>query len=143
MNIERLKKTLIRHEGLKTKVYRCPKGKLTIGVGRNLEDKGISKAEAIFLLENDIAEIETELRKRIDFFDKLSDVRQEVLINMAFNLGINGLFKLKKMFKALKNSDYKKAAQEMLNSKWANQVGRRAKELAKAMEEDKINESNS
>lgn len=83
------KAQLVRHEGLRLKPYRCTAGKLTIGVGRNLEDKGISQQEAYELLENDIRECEVQLLTEIpDIYLSLDINRKVVLINMCFNLGI-------------------------------------------------------
>lgn len=131
---EKLMYRLIEEEGMKLKPYRCPAGKLTIGVGRNLEDKGLSNEEALFLLQNDIIEAVKELKKAFLFFDSLNETRQIVLIDMCFNLGINGLKKFKKMIKALENKDFSLASKEMLSSCWAKQVGARARSLALLME---------
>lgn len=131
---EKLMYRLIEEEGMKLKPYRCPAGKLTIGVGRNLEDKGLSNEEALFLLQNDIIEAVKELKKAFLFFDSLNETRQIVLIDMCFNLGINGLKKFKKMIKALENQDFSLASKEMLSSCWAKQVGARARSLALLME---------
>lgn len=128
-----LKNQIVRHEGLKLKPYRCTAGKLTIGVGRNLDDKGISEAEAMAMLDTDIAEVAVELERRLPLFSKLDDVRKDALINMGFNLGVPGLLKFRGMIAALELSDYDKAAAEMLDSKWAKQVGNRAGELARQM----------
>lgn len=138
MNFERLKATLIRHEGLRLKPYRCTAGKLTIGVGRNLDDNGINYDEAIHLLGNDIRRVSNELRRRYKeltgrTFETLDDVRQEALINMAFNLGMPRLLQFKNMWGALIAGDYSRAADEMLNSHWAEQVGQRAYELSMMM----------
>lgn len=132
IKLKSIEEQLILHEGIKLKPYRCPAGKLTIGVGRNLEDKGLSKQEALFLLRRDIAEITNELRK-YPWFETLDMVRQKVLIDMAFNLGINGLLSFKKMLSYLKAGDYEKAADEMVNSRWYGQVGDRSKRLVKMM----------
>ncbi len=133
---------LVQHEGLRLKPYRCTKGKLTIGVGRNLEDKGLSKEEAFFLLQNDILEVQNECEKQFKFFNQLSPTRQEVLLEMAFNLGIKGLKGFKKFLKALDEKDYLTASKEMLNSKWAFEVKGRAKRLALLMKTDpSLNES--
>lgn len=131
---EKLMYRLIEEEGMKLKPYRCSAGKLTIGVGRNLEDKGLSNEEALFLLQNDIIEAVKELKKAFLFFDSLNETRQIVLIDMCFNLGINGLKKFKKMIKALENQDFSLASKEMLSSCWAKQVGARARSLALLME---------
>ena len=142
MNKGRLIKVLIRHEGLRFKLY-CDKtgktfkspeecGKLTIGVGRNIEDVGISEDEAMFMLNNDIDVAIKRLDRNFPEWRKLDDVRQEVLINMCFNLG-NKLFEFKKFLQALREGDYEKASQEMINSLWCKQVKRRCDELVYAM----------
>lgn len=131
-NIDRLIQALKRDEALRLKPYRCSAGKLTIGVGRNLEDVGISEQEALVLLDNDITRllVDTNLRPILDLLD---DVRQEVILNMAFNIGVNGLLKFKNMLVALALKDYGRAADEMINSRWFNQVGSRAVRLVSAM----------
>jgi len=134
MNRDLLEAELTRDEGLRLKPYRCTAGKLTIGVGRNLEDSGISEDEAGYLLRNDIARIESELDDHLPWWrDLRSDARQRVLANMAFNLGIGGLLKFQRMLVAAKNGNYEIAANEMLGSLWARQVGNRATRLANMM----------
>lgn len=134
MNLDRLKKTLQKHEGLRMRPYKDTVGKLTIGIGRNLDDIGISEQEAFFLLDNDIQRA-VDLTKRIlPEFQELDDLRQEVLVNMAFNMG-NGLQEFKKMLAATIKGEYDVAANEMLSSRWAKQVGQRAIDLAKWMKE--------
>lgn len=123
---------LILHEGLKLKPYRCTAGKLTIGVGRNLEDKGISRDEALMMLKNDVEEVEKAL-STYTWFKNLDGIRQKVLIDMAFNLGVGGLMQFKKMIAAIEKSNYESAASEMMNSKWAKQVGKRSDRLATMM----------
>jgi len=88
----KIKELLIKHEGLKLKPYICPAGKLTIGVGRNIEDNGISKDEAMYLLENDIKRCEKELREIFNDFDSLPDNIKIALIDMIFNMGENQNF---------------------------------------------------
>lgn len=133
--MENVKRQLIRYEGLKLQVYKCPAGYQTIGVGRNLESKGISEKEAMVLLDNDIAEFTFALEETYDWFEDLSENRQAVIINMAFNLGMSGFGKFKNMISAIENSDWEEAASQMMDSKWATQVGRRAEELSEAMKE--------
>ena len=123
---------LIRHEGLKLHPYLCPAGKLTIGVGRNLSDNGISEAEARVLLANDIAVSEAELCQ-YPFWRDLSAARKMALIDMHFNLGLGRFKKFKRMLAAIQAGDYELAAREMLDSKWARQVGKRAVTLADMM----------
>ncbi len=132
MNITDL---LIKHEGLRLKPYRDTVGKLTIGVGRNLEDMGITKGEALYLLGNDINRVRLELIKIIEWFLTLNAVRQNVLIDMVFNLGITRFKRFKKLIAAIEAQDWDRAAKEMLDSRWARQVGQRAVELAKMMED--------
>lgn len=132
MDRKRLVKTLIRHEALKLKPYRCSAGKLTIGVGHNLDDNGITEDEAIFILNNDIDNCEEQLRK-FSWFEKLSDARQEVLLNLHFNIGHSSFLKFKKMILALTNNDYVEASEQMKDSKWYSQVGYRAKQLVDVM----------
>ncbi|MDD2650546.1 MAG: glycoside hydrolase family protein [Candidatus Cloacimonadales bacterium] len=132
--ILKLKTQLIKHEGLMLKPYKCTAGALTIGVGRNLDAKGISKAEATYLLENDIKDCIKQVKTHLsDIFYRLSENRQMVLVNMCFNLGINGLLQFKKTIALIRACEFEKASQEMLNSKWAKQVGNRAKELSNLM----------
>lgn len=127
--IERIKK----HEGLRCKPYRCTAGKLTIGYGRNIEDNGITEAEASFLLENDIKNSEAECRRAFPWFQKLDEIRRGVIIELCFNMGLKRLLGFKKMLAACECGNYNSAANEMLNSLWARQVGKRAKTLADLM----------
>lgn len=120
-------------EGLRLKPYRCTADKLTIGYGRNLEDVGISKDEAEYLFANDIKEAESELRHAFPWFEELAETRQDVLVNMCFNLGLTRLLGFKKFLKAVSLGEYETAAHEMMNSAWAEQVGDRAKRLARLM----------
>lgn len=126
-------KRLVRHEGIELRPYRCPAGKLTIGVGRNIEDVGITEEEAIYLLKNDIARCRKELTS-LGMRD-LDPVRQEVMVNMLFNLGLPRMTKFIKMLDAVRLQRWDRAADEMLNSLWAKQVGVRAQELARMMRE--------
>lgn len=133
MDIARLKIQLVRHEGLRLKAYRDTAGKVTIGVGRNLDDRGISQDEARMLLDNDISYLVPLVRRHLSWFDALTDARQRVLVDMAFNLGPYGLFAFKKMLAAAEAGDYSTAADEMLASTWAQQVQTRANDLAQMM----------
>lgn len=127
-----LKELLIRHEGLRLKPYRCTAGKLTIGVGRNLDDRGISNDEAMLMLDNDIAQTIRECRT-FPWFENLDNVRQAVIASMVFNLGLTRFQKFRKTIAAIEAGDYDTAADEMMLSNWFNQVGRRGSELAEMM----------
>ena len=120
-----------KHEGLMLKVYICPSGYNTIGYGRNLDTKGISKSEADLLLVNDVKQWEKELTEQLDIFSKLSEIRQAALIDMAHNLGIEGLLGFKKMIGFARQGEFGKAAVEILSSKYGIQVPKRAVEIAR------------
>tara|TARA_R100001594_G_scaffold29664_2_gene55143 strand:+ start:799 stop:1203 length:405 start_codon:yes stop_codon:yes gene_type:complete len=131
--VEDLKEQLIRHEGLRLTVYDCPAGYKTVGVGRNLEGKGITEEEAMYLLDNDIKEFQESLSKELSWFDSLDECRRNILTNMAFNLGVSGLLKFKNTLTAIENKNWEEAASQMLESRWAEQVGSRATELSDLM----------
>ncbi len=136
--LERIKEQLVRHEGLRLKPYRCTAGKLTIGIGRNLDDCGISQTEAYVLLENDIQNCEKQLLDEIpEIYNAMDEVRKSVLLNMCFNLGIGGLLGFNNTLAYIAAGDWERAANGMLASKWAKQVGRRAIELSELMRKGK------
>lgn len=121
------------HEGERLKPYRCTAGKLTIGIGRNLEDRGITAEESAYLLGNDITGFYAALLRELPWVAHLDDVRQRVLLDMAFNMGIGGLLTFKNTLATIKAGDYEKAAGMMLESRWAEQVGQRADRLSRMM----------
>lgn len=145
---------LILHEGLKLEVYQDTLGIDTIGIGRNLEDRGITKEEldaldipnmgtvyehgitevdAVYLATNDVEIVENELLAAHPCVAELDAVRQLVLVDMAFNMGVPRLRKFKKMWAAIHDEDFPTAAKEMLDSRWANQVKSRSVKLANMM----------
>lgn len=130
MNRQRLAQQLIQDEGLRLKPYRCTAGRLSIGVGRNLEDRGIGESEALLLLDNDIKDFWEQLRGRLPWLEKAPERVQEAVVNMAFNLGVNGLLGFKETLALMQTEKYDEAARAMLASKWARQVGKRAERLA-------------
>jgi lysozyme len=132
MNRELLRSQLERHEGLRLHPYHDTVGKLTVGYGRNLDDVGITRDEADFMLDNDIEQVELQL-ETVDEYVGLDQVRQTVVANMAYNLGFHGLMQFSRMWKAIGRRDYDSAAREMLDSRWSKQVGNRAVELARIM----------
>jgi lysozyme len=107
-------------------------GHPTIGTGRSLDTHGISAAEAGFLLDNDLAEIEGKLRQ-YSWWVALNPVRQFVIVSMAFNMGIAGLLAFPHMIAALFHADYPTAASEMLASRWAKQLPVRSLRLSEMM----------
>ena len=145
---------LIDHEGMVLTVYKDSLGIDTIGIGRNLKDRGISReeldyldipnmevvyehgiseADARYLALNDITIVENELCSVHTCVENLDSVRQLVLMDMAFNMGVPRLCKFKLMWNAIHEQNWEAASREMLDSKWARQVGRRAKILSDAM----------
>ena len=133
MNLDAFRLQLIRHEGLVLFPYTDTTGHTSIGVGRNLSGCGITKAEALYLLDNDIDRHIGELLAALPWVARLDDVRQRVLADMAFNLGIPRLLKFKGTLAAVESGDYVKASDLMLKSLWARQVGKRALTLARMM----------
>ena len=150
---------LIKHEGLKLQVYQDTLGIDTIGIGRNLEDRGITKQEldeldipsidhvyeygitesdAVYLATNDVQIVEEELVRAHPCVDRLDSVRQLIVMDMAFNMGVPRLCKFKKMWSAIHEEKFDVAAKEMLDSRWANQVKSRAVRLAHAMHTGEI-----
>ena len=133
MNRDALAARLAAHEGLRLKPYRDSVGKLTVGIGRNLDDVGISAAEAMALCLNDIEKAAEELDRQVPWWRSMNDARQEVLCELRFNLGWPRLAGFRKFLLAAEAGDFEAAAHEMLSSKWATQVGKRAITLADAM----------
>lgn len=125
-------KQIMIDEGFRSHPYRCTEGYLTIGFGLNL-DAGISEDLARTILAEQLHAKVTELRQKMPNFDGYPDEVKNILSNMAFNLGVTGLLKFKKMIAALDLSMYDTAANEMLDSKWARQVPNRANRLADRM----------
>lgn len=121
---------LVQHEGLKLKPYRCTAGKLTIGVGRNLDDVGISVDEAMVMLDNDMTTAENELRARFPIVQSIDGPRYWALVNMTFNMGISRLSQFSNMWSAIGDGDWNRAADEALDSRWAKQVGNRSRQIA-------------
>lgn len=144
MNRDALIRRLVKHESLRTKVYDDATGKPlkpgdtlignpTIGIGRELASRGLSEDEAVILCGNDVLEAERGLDALCAWWRQLDETRQQVLAEMAFNLGAPRLMGFVKFLAALKAHDFETAAIEMLSSRWAQQVGDRAKTLADAM----------
>jgi len=140
-----LKAMLIRHEGqIKKNNWHVPYddrtgarfdqgdtliGKLTIGIGRNVTDVGLSDDEAILLLTNDIERCRLDLDKHLPWWNKLGEVREAVMISLCFNLGITKLLSFKTTLGLIENGKYAEAADRLLTLPWAKQVGPRAVEL--------------
>jgi lysozyme len=133
MNLARMEELLILHEDCRLKPYKDTVGKWTIGVGRNISDNGITMREALFLLSNDIDTAVEDARALLDCWDDLDDVRQMVIVDMAFNLGRSRLAEFRRMLAAVEQRRYERAADEMVDSKWYRQVGSRGARLESMM----------
>ena len=127
---QRLKGLLTQHEQYRQFPYIDLTGHVTIGIGRNLSDRGVSIPEASSLLDDDIAYFYGKLSHYLPFFGSLTENRQIALVDLCFNVGVQGFLNFTKMILALEGGNYDKAASEMLDSKWAEQVGERATCLA-------------
>lgn len=128
-----LEEQLRRDEGYRQFPYRDSVGKLTIGIGRNLDDVGISELEAEFLLASDIQKVREQLAVSVPWYLTLNEARRGVLENMAFNLGHTGLMKFRRTLETIQAGQHHLASQHMLESLWAKQVGPRASRLAQQM----------
>ena len=127
----RLINMLKRHEGVRNKVYMCPAGYETIGVGRNISESGLglSEDEVEYLLKNDILRCRNELLGEYDWFENLDSVRQEAMIDLSFNLGQTKLRTFVKALGHMADGNYEEAGREFYNSRWAEQVGDRSLEV--------------
>ena len=130
---DRLSSTIKRHEGLRLEMYKDSVGKHTIGYGHNLDDLGITQEQADKLFSDDITKVIYELLGIPEFRAIKNKARREVLINMSFNLGLPKLLGFRKMWAAVMAEAWEAAADEMLDSRWARQVGHRAVELSEIM----------
>lgn len=142
--MESLRDRIIRHEGKVRVVYDdangapivpgyTVKGNPTIGVGTLLSAPGLSDLAIFYLLDLELANAKTQLIQNLPWADNLDTVRQEVLIEMVYQLGINRLLIFNKALTAMQNSDWPTASKEMLNSAWHKQTPGRCEELANLM----------
>ena len=131
---QRLKDQLTVDEAKRNKPYKCSAGKTTIGVGRNLDDKGLSSAEIDVLLENDMADAVADCRAIFKNFDDIDETRSNALANMAFNLGKTRFLAFKKMIAAVDARNWPEAAKQAKESAWYRQVGNRAARICVALE---------
>lgn len=129
MNIDTLKKQLEAHEGKRLRLYKCTAGKQTIGIGHNIEDKGISPRVCDILFEEDIEEVLVDLKSIFPDFDTLPENIQLVLADMRFQLGGAGIRKFKKMIAAVLRGDWYEMIIQMKDSSWYNQTMHRADDL--------------
>lgn len=141
---------LMLNEGVRNKAYYCPAGKLTIGIGRNLDDNPLTEEEiayighncrtlfisndqAAYLCRNDLKKVRADLDKHLPWWRDLNPDRQYVMIDLCFNMGVKTLLTFKRTLDSIARGYYVRAAEQLLQSKYAKQVGIRAKRNAYAM----------
>lgn len=141
---------LMVNEGCKLKSYRDTVGKLTIGIGRNLDDNPltieeqcyighncrtlfISNDQAAYLCRNDLKKVRADLDKHLPWWRDLNPDRQYVMIDLCFNMGLKTLLTFKRTLDSIAQGYYVRAAEQLLQSKYAKQVGIRAKRNAYAL----------
>ena len=132
--MDRLTEQIIKHEGLRLRMYKdnATPPRWTIGYGHNIEDNGISKKAADLILADDLAAARHDCT-RLSWFEDLDENRQLVIINMVFNMGLPTFKQFKRTIHFLDMGMFPEASEEMLDSKWADQVGTRADELSEIM----------
>lgn len=135
--IENLRRQLRNDEGERPTVYQDHLGYYTIGIGRLVDPRkpgcGLRPDEMAFMLQNDIDDRARALELRLPWFSKLDDARKGVLLNMSFQMGVEGLLKFKNTLKLIEAGRYEEAGDGMLNSLWASQTPARAARLATQM----------
>lgn len=132
----RLETQLRRDEGEVLSAYQDHLGFWTIGIGRLIDKRkggGISQQESSMLLANDIAKVASGVSSALPWTDQLDEARRGVLLNMAFQMGLQGLLGFRNTLATIQSGNYKLAAQQMLQSLWAKQTPERAKRLSDQM----------
>jgi lysozyme len=128
---------LIFHEGYRKYAYEDSVGVISCGVGRNLDSVGLSHDEIMYLLQNDLIRCYAELTNAFDWFPGLSEIRQQAMVNLCFNLGLTRLMRFKNALRSMEEGNYDEAARHFLDSTWARQVGERSSDIATMIRDDK------
>ena len=127
--IEQIKES----EGFRPTVYQCTEGYDTIGYGFAIKDLVLGEDICDIILERKIAELKLRIKQKLPFYDDMPEKAQDVIVEMCYQMGINGFSKFKKTIDHLMRKDYKAASVEMLDSRWAKQTPNRAKKLSNQM----------
>jgi len=135
MNLDSLKKSLKAHEGVKASLYKDTEGHVTGGCGHNF-DQPLPDKLIELILDFDVQVAIEELDRAFPSWRTHSSARQNVLIELMFNLGAPRLGQFIRFWYALEQRNYSVAAQELLQSKWATQVKGRAETLATRLKDD-------
>ena len=133
---ENVVRSLRGEEGEVLHEYKDHLGYSTIGIGRLIDKRkggGITSEEAAYLLGNDVDKVIDQLNKRLPWWTKLDGARKGVLINMAFQMGIDGLLGFKNTLRMIEQGRYTDAANGMMQSLWARQTPARAKRMSEQM----------
>lgn len=133
VDLARMQAQLELHEGVRARIYTDTVGKISGGIGRNLTDKGFRPDEIALMFRNDVAEAAEELDRVFPWWRQLDEVRRRVMLDMMFNLGAPKMAGFKNTMAAVQDGRYREAAQGMMSSVWAQQVGERARRLAAMM----------
>ncbi len=136
--LQKAKELIKAHEGMREKMYLDNTGHYTIGFGHNLQFMPISENACNVILDDDLQWFAENLPKHLPWVNNLSAERYAVMLDMAFNLGIMGLLRFKKFLNYMADGKYLQAADEMLDSIWARQVGTRAVHDANIIRTGKI-----
>lgn len=135
-NIKDIESQLREDEGEKLSAYKDSEGYLTIGIGVLIDERkggGITKEESSYLFQNRLDSKKAAIRKALPWFDQLDVVRQGVLLNMSYQMGVDGLLKFKQTLGFVQRAQWTAASVGMLNSLWAKQTPERAERLARQM----------
>jgi len=123
---DEVKEMLIRHEGTMCTLYQCTEDKWTIGVGRNLTDRGITEEEAMYLLDNDIKRVMNQLDEYWTVWRSFEKRGQMVCLDMCFQMGIQGFMGFRRTRALMEMGMWLEASEELLDSKYAIQTANRA-----------------
>jgi len=123
---DEVKEMLIRHEGTMCTLYQCTEDKWTIGVGRNLSDRGITEEEAMYLLDNDIKRVMNQLDEYWTVWRSFEKRGQMVCLDMCFQMGIQGFMGFRRTRALMEMGMWLEASEELLDSKYAIQTANRA-----------------
>ena len=126
LDFDLLKERLKDFEGLVLKSYKCSQGFTSVGIGRNLETTGITEEEAMYLLDNDLQRVIDNLDKHWEVWRTFPKAAQYVCIDVVFNMGINTWMSFRKTRAYMEMGEWEEASGELLQSRYAKQVGRRA-----------------
>jgi len=137
IDLDLLSQELKRDEGFRDQVYLCSAGKQTLGYGINLESEKIPERIASLWLDDKMIWTIGQCEK-FDWFYDLSDVRKRVILNMSYQMGITGVSKFKNMIRFIEEGDFRKASDEMRDSKWFRQTPNRAERLAQMMHHNRV-----